>query len=200
MNTFRRFLVESPQLLSGSTDFGMGDKPFNRERAKEWLKKKVEDIEESDSRLLFRTGDGVTGYYVLYNKETKLVDYFIKYEHTKISGRGPFVTQVLLWRRMTATFVGASSITKKVFFEILLPKYKRIASDQQQTEEGRDFWIRNMALASNAGHRIGILEKGKEIVYFDKSNSSYDDWIEELELDSWGEHQKYRLVRFIIEE
>lgn len=195
---FKKWLIESPQLLDGGTDFGMGDKSFNRSQTQKWLKKKVEDFGEDTFGILFRTGDNQNGYYILYNKETKLTDYFIKYEYKKISGAGPFITQVLLWRRLSATFKDGS-ITNHVFFDILLKKYNQIASDQQQTEDGKRFWIRMMSIAHRKGHKIGIAEQGK-IIYFDPKELSYDDWIEQNELDSWGEEESKRMIRFIIDQ
>lgn len=195
---YRDYIVESPQLFDG-TDFGMGDRTYNREQTSKWLKKKVEEFGEDKNSVLFRTGDKQNGSYVLYNKDTKLTDYFIRYEYKKVSGHGLFVTQVLLWRRKSASFNGRS-VTDHVFFDILLPKYKRIASDQQQTEAGRDFWIRILSLANGKSHRIGILEKGKEVEYFDESKTSYMDWMDEKELTSWGEDESKRMIRFIIEE
>lgn len=91
-------------------------------------------------------GDKQNGYSILARDNEIL--YFVRYEavkHNKLElGR-----QVLVWSNKTDP--ASAGFAAHIFFDYLLPKYKALIADKQQTSHGQRFWTYaiNRALESN---------------------------------------------------
>jgi hypothetical protein len=201
MKNFKQFLFENSQLISG-LDTVMDDYDENIKEGTKFLRRLQEIYRETDDSILFRTGMDHDGYIVLLDKKTNYVNYFARFEYKKLDG-DKYVTQVAVWRSYTPTLLPEEygDIAKKVFFDILLKKFKKIASDQEQSKDGQRFWVNRMSDAVNKGLKVGLLKVGtKTINYYDKSKfRNIIEWIATLE-SSWGMDAKHRRYRFIIEE
>lgn len=197
---FRQFLNESPQSID-SLNTDMYDKAANIKEGGKFLRRKREVYSETENSILFRTGMEHDGYIVLLDKNNNFVNYFVRFIHKKLDGE-KYATQVAVWRTTDPTIPREEEygIATKVFFDILLKKFDRIASDMQQTNDGRNFWMLQMARAARSGFKVGLLKVGtKEITYFDKNkHDSISDWVATLE-STWGREVKYQRYRFIID-
>ena len=81
-------------------------------------------------------GDDGEGY-VLLVADGDIV-YFVRYR--KVRGAGnKFGRQVLVWR--DKNHPASTGFASHAFFEILLPKFGALITDQQQTQKGKDFWM-----------------------------------------------------------
>jgi len=187
-------IYESPQMVP-NTEFGLSKDASNEKFAAELLKKRKHTYEETDDKILFKTGDGVNGYIALLNKGSSLLDYVIKYEGSKRKALGRAVTQVMIWRRRGSPYV--QGLTRKVFFEILLKEWPAIMSDRQQTEDGMMFWDDRMAEATTMNLKVGLFhEGGAPIEWFDGKPKDYQKWIRSHE--GWGDSHKFTDVRYVI--
>jgi hypothetical protein len=182
--------------LCDVTDFGLSDERKNAKKAIILLGKKKESLEETPTHDFFRTGDWESGgYLVLYNKEWKLISYLVKFEvHNGVMNFRRLVTQVAVWQSLTDP--ASKGRAEKVFFEILLPKYKAIMSDKLQTPRGRDFWIRNMALADSRGYQIAFVDQDKRTIEIYQKNTTINRWIQNM--NTWGTHVKHEGEKFLI--
>lgn len=76
-------------------------------------------------------------YIVLTEPDTNEVIYFVKHRPVSIdhiaAGR-----QVLVWRNTDSYY--AAGFAVYIFFNVLLPKYKVLFADVQQTPMGKQFW------------------------------------------------------------
>lgn len=198
---FSKYLMENPQNVS-SLDTVMDNFDSNIKEGGRLLRRNKETYKETDISILFRTGDSHDGYIVLLDKRNNYVNYFARFEYKKLAG-SQYVTQVAVWRSVEITLPHKETvlIASEVFFNILLKKFKKIASDQEQTADGQRFWIAQMKRASNEGHKVGLLKVDtKDIDYYDKTKfNTIIDWIATLE-SSWGNHIRYKRYRFVIEE
>ena len=199
---FKDFLIESPQLISGFDTSVFDERKTNIIEGGKFLRRLKETIRENDDSILFRTGMEHDGYFVFLDKKTNYVNYFIRFEFKKLDGVKR-VTQVGIWKTDTpsVSLNDVKTITGDMFFNVLLKRYKTIASDKQQTNDGKRFWIRQMSYAVTANHKVGLLKVGtKEIEYYDKSKyDSIVDWVNDLEI-SWGRETHHQRYRFVIEE
>lgn len=104
------------------------------------------------------------------------------------------VTQVEVWRRKGAAI--PAGLTKHVFFDILLKRFKFIVSDRSQTEKGRDFWLDRLGEADRAGHRVGVIIDD-EVTW--KDDVLFGPWIRTMEKSAWGTDNIHYDTRMVIE-
>lgn len=198
---FSKYLMENPQNVS-SLDTVMDNETSNIKEGGQFKRRNKETYKETENAILFRTGDSHDGYIVLLDKRDDYVNYFARFEYKKLAG-SQYVTQVAVWRSSTTSLPREEykTIAGDVFFGILLKKFKKIASDQEQTADGQRFWRERMQDAVHEGHKVGLLKVDtKEIDYYDKDNfKKVADWIDNLE-SSWGNHIRFKRYRFVIEE
>lgn len=177
--------------------FGLNDTALNARQAKEQLKKFKEIIQETDEFIFFRTGSNVEGTYVLISKVSNLIDYFIKFETNNSIILLTTVTQVALWKRLGGTYI--RNITSKVFYDILLKKWKTIVSDSQQTKDGYKFWVQRLRESYEDGYIIGIVDTRdieNTIQIYDGNKEYIPNWLDEK--DVYGNDEKYKYIRYFI--
>lgn len=116
---------------------------------------------------VYQVGDDFNGYILLFNPDMQTVDYFVNYKkvhHGGISaGR-----QVLLWRAQSSPAAGG--FAQHVFFKVLLPKYKTLFADTQQSDKGKEFWTNAIAHAFERNLHVYMYDRRKvpnELVEFD---------------------------------
>lgn len=191
-------LKESPERIP-PVIFYAEDDDTNRELTAKLMRKVSEVIEDHNEYSIVRTGDGYNGWYLLFDKKTKLSDYMIKYEHRNykwLVDNGA-VTQCILWRRFGSIFT--QGITQKVFFDILLPRYGAIMSDIQQTDYGHNFWIDRLAQAISKNLSVGLANVMMHSVeWYEGDYTGIKNWIKQK--DAFKADRKYRDLRYIIKQ
>jgi len=187
-------ISESPAKIE-PTQFTLDDDDANLAFTKKQMKRVAEVIRATPDYQLVRTGDGNTGYFLLYDNVTQLSDYVIEYHAKKWSWLPRTVTQCLLWRRLGS--VSNRGITAEVFFDILLPRYGAIMSDRLQTEAGHNFWIDRMADAVAKGYKVGLANMNMHKVdWYQGEYRGVVAWVKQQE--AFGEGNKYQALRYII--
>lgn len=106
------------------------------------------------------------------------------------------VQQVMVWADPINSN-SEGSIPKHIFFEYLLPRYKTIITDSQQTEDGQRFWGRRVANAFDKGlfvYYVNLLPN-REIVQI-KTVQEFKMLAQNKEI--WGDEQKHQARRIVI--
>lgn len=112
---------------------------------------------------LFHYGDSHFGGYFITPKDQSYVAYFVQYKPVRYSKLGlNALRQALVWRKRRGDEI-ATSMPLRVFFDVLLPKFGQIVSDYEQTEFGRDFWLRAVDAAFDKGLFVYVVNRiGKD--------------------------------------
>lgn len=140
--------------------------------------------------------DGDNFAIVLLDHSSERIVYYVKASvwDDVVLNTSP-VTQVLLWRTNDVTHdLVTTGLARAIFFKYLLENYNVVASDSNQTIEGRDFWIRQTGFALATGlhvyryHRINcdLIEITDHAIIRDNS------------CDLWGDDEDYCHVLAII--
>lgn len=140
---------------------------------------------------VYYLGNSGIGYIVLVHLEQ--IIYFVRYRKVRHNNL-PLGRQVLLWRDRAEA--SAEGFAKYVFFKILMPKYKALISDTQQTSLDQGFW-------STA---IGYALRHDYYVYYLNRYSSPNQLIgipdlstlDEYKKDIWGNSNKHKYTFAVI--
>lgn len=135
------------------------------------------EIKRSDDLIVYQTGNM---FYSL-DKETKKVIYYMQYDTSYTKTLGSFLWQSLVWRDENSVLV--KTIPHKIFFEYLLPKYGIIATDGDQTKDGKRFWEYQVAYSLENNINVYYfnlkskeLELIKSLTEFNRAIKKYDIW------------------------
>lgn len=150
----------NPQLID-PVDFNLSTLEGRRKLLQHLKKKHLRKLKKytliikgiSYSYILYETGlkeNTQEGYIFLHDETKDDLNYVVKFKRN-ISGAlksiiGHSITQVSVWRSVENPGP-STNITAYVFFKQLLPKLGTLASDFQQTDLGRQFWIRRISEA-----------------------------------------------------
>lgn len=99
-------------------------------------KKAITPVAQYRGLDVYHLGDQGIGYYVLTNEDHEVV-YFVRYRKVRANGLS-FGRQVLVWRDREALL--SAGFASEVFFHKLLPTFKALISDTQQSPKGKQFW------------------------------------------------------------
>ena len=192
----KSYLAESLFIIP-HTNFELDKSDYNSKLAVEFLAKVPSEVleEKENHYILSRYGDWNDGQIVLIDTEEKEIMYLVEFKKIKLYNT-LMITQSKVWRSNHSPLV---NIVSKIF-EILLNHNKIICSDSEQTENGRDFWLRRMSDAANNNLFVGLLEEDMNedtIEWFDPKEQSYIKWIK-LHSDKWNstdiDHTRFRFV------
>ena len=156
-------------------------------------KKKPKLIGPYRTGQLYHTGDISNGYY--YLMEGDEVVYFVRYR--KITGGGNrFGRQVLVANRKGS--LASVGVAMHVFYTHLLPKFKALITDTQQTLNGRAFW----------GYALDkAYETGKHVYFYDRRSTPNTLTLLETENDLakvytkiWGTTEGHLRTHAVISE
>lgn len=97
-------------------------------------------------------------YYFVYSADTKAIDYFVRYREVDLGNLLPVKPgrQVLV-RRTTSGAPLTAGIAAKVFWNYLFPKYQGLATDNQQTDKGQEFWQYAIKEAFERGKTVRVI-------------------------------------------
>ena len=147
----------------------------------EKLRKKGKPFSVYQGATVYLLGDKQQGYVVL-EKNGEIL-YFVRHEAVKHNSL-QLGRQVLVWRNKDVHSAAARGFAAMVFFNYLLPKYKALVADKEQTANGKQFWEYALGTA---------LEKGLYVYYLDRRSTpnrllKLDDYAEVLayEDELWG--------------
>jgi hypothetical protein len=136
----------------------------------------------SDSKIVYQY-DNMFFCLDILNKK---ILYYMRYDVSYTKILGSFLWQSLVWRDEKSPQV--KTLPHKIFFKELLPKWGIIATDGQQTSDGRRFWEYQIAYALEQNINVYYFNlKSKELVQistldeFDKAIHQYDIWGDTIE-------------------
>lgn len=188
MKTFKEYLNESPKInydLDASntkswTDDAQNYWDVNKKSAK-LVDKKFE---------LYQLGSDANGYYMSVHNDK--VAYFAHYKSVNIKFMDKSYGRQVFIRRSEHTSLSFGA-PKIVFFNYLLPKFKSMVSDTEQSYDGKKFWEGAVAEA--------IRESGFSVQVLDTKNGKFVDIKTIDEWDStkphiWGENDLFK--RYVI--
>jgi hypothetical protein len=140
---------------------------------------------------IYHIGDAGIGYYLLIDKDT--VAYFVKYTRVRFGGNH-YARQILVWRNEERAV--SARFATHVFFNILLPKFKYLISDQDQTSQGKRFWQVACDVSFERGFNVYKLDRSTTPIQLIK----FDNKLEFIEgtRDLWGATLKDRQVLLIV--
>lgn len=190
--------ISSAPYLIDPTQFGLDDLAKNQKR--------LEDIQKKYRiKVLKSYHDQPLQEYVVGPRESYIIGEIdqgdgpqigylahLKIEHLK-SLQGESVTQVEVWRKRGMSI--PAGITRHVFFNVLLKRYKYVVSDRAQTERGRDFWFDRLAEADQLGFRIGII-LDDDVTW--KEDQAFGTWLRLVATEAWGKENIHYDTRLVI--
>lgn len=189
-----RELFESPDKIPPVNFPIENDDVANRAFAKRIMRRVAEVIEETPDYKIVRTGDGENGWIILFNIKKETADYVVRYKAENRPWMNRTVTQCIIWRQQGSIFV--QGLTQRMFFDYLLPRYKTIISDKEQTDFGHRFWVDRMAQANARGLFVGIVDVMRHTIIWYDSAVDMKDWINGNNI--WQSGRKYKDLRYII--
>ncbi|HZH46102.1 MAG TPA: hypothetical protein VEY31_05655 [Roseococcus sp.] len=136
------------------TALQLGDHEVNRSFTRAALPHVTEVIEADASHDLVRTGEE-SGYYLLYNKVSELVDAVVHYQARSVEWFESSVTQCLLWRRPASALSGREP--RDDIFRVVLSRHAAVVIDHQHGVEHAT-WPAMMAAAHGLSKRAGIAD------------------------------------------
>lgn len=185
-----------PYLEDTDEDFDLGTKR-QREEKTEFLMRDpslqvVEQGSGFDDYKLYSVGDTKRGtYFALSDDDLR---YYMEYrENRNLLGRS--VTQTAVWIMDDRGDLPLGFVTH-VVFDILVPKFHIILSDEIQTKEGKRLWIGLMGRASRKGMQVGMVNTvTRERFTYSKQEGPISEWAE-ITMNGWSRksvsHMAYR--------
>lgn len=191
MLDFKKYLIEMPRLipkLSVSDNLDI----YNTNKAKynELLKAhKEEYYKYDDNHIVYFSNNR----YFCLDYVRKEVTYYMEYATSYDKLLGSFLWQSLVWRSDHVEY--NKTLPHEIFFKKLLPKYGTIATDVDQTSDGKRFWSYQIKYA---------LDTNLNVYYYDMISKDFINIDTMLKLDFliqkyhiWGHtkaHQKKLIV------
>ena len=180
-------LFEMPQLI-GEVDFDLYDRDRNRSVCNSLRSKSVE---------LFNFRNVVvkkSGMHIYAERNDGLMPYIIQTERKWIGAvNKQAMIQRGLWRDSAISSI--AGLTKKVFFEVLLEQSGLIASDCQQSDDGRRFWVLRISEALESGLFVYLIDvMGPKELTRIKSHDQFDNMHSAI----WGVDAKYKTKLLLI--
>lgn len=141
---------------------------------------------------MFGDGEKVSYIFLVENGE---ITYLLKYHKVRYSGV-KLGRQVLVIRvKMTEATV---KFARHVFFKILLPKYKALITDKQQTKFGRNFWEHAISDALTQNLNVYFLDRRPAVHVLHPIKD--EDELERFSSGIWGNTKAHDLTFAIISE
>lgn len=140
-----------------------------------------------DGVPFYELGDRGVGYICLATSDQLL--YFVRHKLVR-NNKLRLGRQVLVWRDPEHVHPAASGFAKHVFLNILLPKYKALIADQEQTKNGAAFWQHMLREAFQKNLYVYMLDRRSSpnvLVPF----SSYKDVVSNRD-KLWGTTEGHR--------
>lgn len=159
MNNFERVLGILQEMSPKNIE------PLDSEHFKEESRKYYDNnkskFKPTNTKYLLKSGDNNNGYYMLV--VDGVVEYFANYKSKSYQSllKGRMIRQVLVQRNEFS--IDSANIPKKVFFDYLLPTFGTIVTDEEQTNDGKKFWLHatSEALDQPEKYTVYILNKNK---------------------------------------
>jgi len=193
-------LFEAPRNipdLDNPSEFDLIDKEKNQLIYAEYTGKAYQY-----KKLILKLTDDVSIYQSgteLFALDTthKLITYYMRYKvgNDKFVG-GQYVWQSMVWANPQFYHRYLSGIPRKVFFDVLLPKFRVIITDSEQTWKGQRFWQISIGEAFNKNLNVYFADfKSKTLVKL-KSDLELDDF--QKKYDIWGNTKAHEMKRMVI--
>lgn len=182
-------------MLIGPTEFNMDDEEENKNLANKLLKdSRIRTLDNIDSHAtLYRTGNTI----FLYHKKAEKIIFCLTF---KITSYRKHIGRVLQTRGLWSSrlYRQTEGLTRKVFFEYLLPETGTVITDSEQTDLGARYWGQKIAEALRMNKHVNYIDFNTNKV---KKIQSIEDLENILKTDKpWGRSEKYKARRFLISE
>lgn len=188
----REIIAEVPQVIP-ATEFGLDEPTKNRSMRAAFQSGTPEVLMDEPGFQVLLVGYAGSGKIGLIEKKDGWLAYFVEYELVD-TFLGRSVTQITLWRDNTSVFV--QGITKRMFKDVLLARFKSIMSDGQQTTDGQRFWISRLAEAASEGLKVGLADLDAGAIDWLASEADFRTWISTV--NGWGTGSEFSSKRFVI--
>ncbi|MGD0511539.1 MAG: hypothetical protein ABSA33_06930, partial [Candidatus Micrarchaeaceae archaeon] len=106
--------------------------------------------------------------------------------------------QVIVWRNKEVYSGASAGFASKIFFEYLLPKYKALVADKEQSPDGYAFWHYALREAFSRNKFVYFLNRRSTPNTLARL-PTYDDVLEH-EHDLWGEEDGHLRTFAVISE
>ena len=111
-------------------------------------------------------------------------------------------TQLIVWRQASGIHENVLSNFAKTVFNFLLRTHNIMITDEQQTEDGKRFWLNRMGESFTIANRnvyfIDLDELDEDLSPKVESIDTYDDLMEFYVPRGWGTDEEHRNKAFII--
>lgn len=192
------FLNESPEELRDRNgneivpDWRLSDSSANSKRAREILaSSRTRAVESIGEYTIYEYGNS----YSMIHNDTKRIIYDMKFEFTYYKFLNQkTVTQVQLWRdRKTAD---SKNIAEHIFFKHLMPNYKIVVTDSEQSSYGKSFWELRIQEAFDRKYNVYFADvmEPRQLVKIKDIDEFYDKFYQ----TAWGIGQKFKTRKLII--
>ena len=182
-------LDEMPQLVGDVTWKMLSDPQMNQLRLQSLLNQhhKIKIISDTKEVQVFSYSTPLESYIVGYDKKLMQIIYYVAY-----SRNNKWLVQTQLWRDRSSNL--SKNLPYQTIFDYSLKKFNMIITDQEQTKDGMNFWIRLLKIASSKGYDIGMfnIEDSSVQSKFDKSKTTIDKWISQHKEEIWGNSPRYQ--------
>lgn len=186
-------IFEAPQ-NTFPTEFGLDNYARNTEFTRLLMKQhKKSAVMKIDDRHTLWEFDRE---YAVINDGDMRVEYYMRFRFDMVKMlQRQCVRQIAVWR---SNYPVTRGLAKKIFSEVLVPRYQTVITDAEQTPDGRRFWADRIADALTDSalfvYYINIMHP-REIVRV-HSAKEYRDVVEQK--PAYGDSNVFQNRRFII--
>lgn len=183
-------LNEMPQNIPYlPNDIDLSNYSINKAKYNELIKLPKQIYKQYDDKHIVYHSSNM---FFCLDYERKEITYYMEYDTSFTLKIGSFLWQSLVWRSNHVLY--NRTLPHEIFFNVLLPKYGVIATDGQQTVDGKRFWTYQISHAFNNNLYVHYFNlKTKELIHiidlmhFDKLAN---------ELSIWGDDSthKHKLI------
>ena len=187
-------LLEMPKNLPTlSTEDDLDNYATNKAKFKELIKSdKTEYSRYDEDRIVYTSGKK----FFCIDLDRNELTYYMTYDTSFCNALGSFLWQSLVWRSKHVEY--NKTLPHEIFFATLLPKFGVIATDGDQTSDGRRFWSYQVKYAQD--HRLFTYYynlQTKDLIEF-KTMLEFDKLIRRE--DIWGDSNNHRNKLIVISE
>ena len=156
--------------------------------------KEAEKLNDKTSLYLFSRSP-ISGCYFLATEDK--IDYLVNFtkveQHEKVLPNKVGIRQVLIKRFPNASGY-ASGIGAHIFWDILFKEYECLISDNQQTDNGKQFWEYRVVEAFNKGLIVRLINTNDNTFIDIKDQHQ----LENLNKNIWGTSKWFQRIILVI--
>ena len=177
----KELLLENPQLIPGlSIEDDLDNYTANKAKFSELVSLPKQVYKKYDDKRIVYSTERMFFCLDFVRKE---VTYYMQYDVGYTKKLGSFLWQSLVWRSKHVSY--NKTLPHEIFFDVLVPKYKVVATDGKQTSHGKRFWEYQIKFAQDNNmltyyydYSKKYLEQFDSMIQFDDLADKYKIWTE----------------------